>query len=94
MSCTQESKMINSVLSGLNLSILDDIHCCISRRHDFSLSKARAAFFVRHMNKQLGVIYIKAEFDVRVHSSNLTQSYKLFHGNTFIQACFVFSFIG
>ena len=37
--------MINSVLSGFYLSILDNIHSLTFRMHEFSLSKARAAFF-------------------------------------------------
>ena len=65
--------MINSDLSGFNLSILDSIHTCASGRHVFSLSKGWASFFVRHMNKQLGVICIKVEFDVRANSNDITQ---------------------
>ena len=40
-----------SVLSGFNLSMLVDIHIRTSKRHEFSLSKARAFSFVRHMDK-------------------------------------------
>ena len=36
--------MINSALSLFTLSILDDIYSCTSRRHEFGLSKDRAAF--------------------------------------------------
>ena len=43
--CLFEPKMINSVLSGLNLSLLVDIHFLTASKHLFNFSKAADAFF-------------------------------------------------
>ena len=60
--------IINSVLPGFNLSILDNIHSWTSR---IQFVKSQSCIFVRHMNKQLGIICIKVKFDVRVHYNSL-----------------------
>ena len=65
--------MINSVLSGLSLSILDDIPFLNIQKTRIQFVKSQGCIFVRDMNKQLRVVCIKVVFDVRMRSNNLTQ---------------------
>ena len=55
--------MMNSVLSGFNLSIFDE-----QREDMIQFMKDKGYIFVRCMNKKLGVVGIKVEFDVGVPS--------------------------